>query len=74
MSRQGRDIYRAICEAANLDAAVSLLSRDDLAEVAEYLSDLSPAGGVPSQVWGMVSARLAGRKTRRPAKHSHPAT
>lgn len=62
MSRPGREIYRAICEDESLDAAVSRLSREDLAEVAEYLADLSPAGGVPSQVWGAVSARLVPRK------------
>jgi hypothetical protein len=63
-SRPGREIYRTLCEDESLDAAVSRLSREDLAEVAEYLADLSPAGGVPSQVWGAVSARLVPRKSK----------
>ena len=69
--RTGREIYRELCEARGLDAAVSLLSRDDLAEVAEYLADLAPAGGVPSQVWGAVSAAItAGAKPKRKAKRA----
>lgn len=62
--KPGRDLYREICEAENLDAAVSRLSRDELAEVAEYLADLTPAGGIPSQVWGLVCARLAPPKRK----------
>jgi len=63
----GREIYQELCEAASLDAAVSRLSRDDLAAVAEYLADLRPAGGVPSQVWGAVSAALVKDGKRRKA-------
>lgn len=55
----GRAIYQQLCEAKSLDAAVSRLSRDQLAEVAAFLGELKPAGGVPAQVWGAVSARLA---------------
>lgn len=66
--KHGRDLYREICEAENLDAAVSRLSRDELAEVAEYLADLGPAGGVPSQVWGLVCARLAPPKQRKKSR------
>jgi hypothetical protein len=60
----GREIYRKVCEAESLDAAVSQLTREELAELAEYLSDLRPAGGVPSQVWGMVSAALSPPKNK----------
>jgi hypothetical protein len=55
----GEAIYREICQASDLDAAVSRLDRDALAEVAEYLSGLEPRGGVPSQVFGVVSAKLS---------------
>ena len=64
----GRDLYRRICEGENLDAEVSRLTRDDLAEVAEFLADLQPAGGVPSQVWGLVSARLIPQSEKKPRK------
>ena len=67
----GRELYRKICEAGNLDGEVSRLTRDELAAVTEFLADLQPAGGVPSQVWGMVSARLvpqAERKQQRKAR------
>lgn len=68
MTRTGREIYRELCEARALDAAVAQLSRDALAEVAEYLADLAPAGGVPSQVWGVVSARISAGAKRKPRK------
>lgn len=55
----GEQIYHQLCKARSLDAAVSRLSRKDLAEVAAHLSALHPSGGVPAQVWGMVSARLS---------------
>lgn len=63
----GRELYHRICEADSIDAEVARLSREDLAEVAEYLADMDPQGGVPAQIWGAVSARLAPRrKTSRP--------
>ena len=67
----GEAIYHSICAATNLDAAVSRLSRGELAEAAQYLSGLKPTGGVPAQIFGMVSARLSAppRKARK-AKHS----
>lgn len=55
----GEAIYHELCEASDLDAAVSRLNRDELAEVAEYLSGLEPRGGVPSQVFGVVTAKLS---------------
>ena len=62
--KHGRQLYQHVCEAESLDAAVSRLTREELAEVAEYLSDLRPAGGVPSQVFGMVSAALSPPKNK----------
>lgn len=53
-----RVIYQTLCEASNLDAAVAALAAEELSSVAQYLSKLKPTGGVPAQVWGMVSARL----------------
>ena len=61
----GREIYHRICEAASIDAEVSRMSRAELAEVAEYLADIDPTGGVPSQIWGAVSARLSPRRSRK---------
>ncbi|MBK1884115.1 hypothetical protein JIN85_16970 [Luteolibacter pohnpeiensis] len=55
----GRSLYKQVCEASNLDAAVSQLNRDELAELAEYISKLKPRGGVPAQVSGMVAARIS---------------
>ena len=66
----GRDIYHNLCAATNLDAAVSLLSREDLAEAAQYLSELKPTGGVPAQIFGMISARLS-PPTCKPSKPKH---
>ena len=57
-----RELFHRICEADSIDAEVSRLSRAELAEVAEYLADLSPSGGVPAQIWGAVAARLAPRQ------------
>ena len=55
----GEAIYQRLCRARNLDAAVSRLSCEELAEVALTLSGMSPTGGVPAQIFGMISARLA---------------
>ena len=64
-----RTIYQGLCEASNLDGAVKALPVTDLTAVAKYLSDLRPTGGVPAQVWGMVSARLSAEaKPNRRAK------
>lgn len=63
----GEEIYHSLCQARSLDAAVSRLSREDLAAVATHLSSLHPSGGVPAQVWGMISARLG---EVRPSKRS----
>lgn len=56
--KDGRKIYHGLCEAESLDAAVSRLTRDELAEVAEYLAEMAPKGGLPSQVWGAVAVAL----------------
>lgn len=61
---KGRDLYHRICDADSIDAEVSRMSRDELAEVAEYLADIGARGGVPAQVWGAVSARLAPEESR----------
>lgn len=61
----GREIYHLVCADTNLDAAVSRLSREDLAEAAQYLSDIGPTGGVPAQIFGMISARLSAPIKRR---------
>lgn len=55
----GEQIYHSLCKARSLDAAVSRLSRAQLAEVAAHLGGMHPSGGVPAQVWGMVAARLS---------------
>ena len=57
----GREIYQRICEQPDIDAAVSRLPCGHLATLAEYLAKLRPAGGVPSQVWGVVSAKLTAK-------------
>lgn len=62
---KGRELYHQICDADSIDAAVSRLSRDELAEVAEYLADIGATGGVPAQIWGAVAARLAPRERRK---------
>jgi hypothetical protein len=54
-----------LCESRNLDAAVARVPREALAELAEYLSGLRPTGGIPAQIFGMVSARLGEEDTRR---------
>lgn len=64
----GSEIYAEICAASNLDAAVSRLTRGELAELAVHLSGLRPTGGVPAQVFGMVSARLDAAGRRRKGK------
>jgi hypothetical protein len=58
MSKSGASIYRALCEAGNLDTAVEALSPEDLTAVAEYLAKRPRRGGVPAQVWGLVSSKL----------------
>lgn len=70
----GREIYLRICDAGSIDAEVSRLSRDELAAVTEYLSDIDLTGGVPAMIWGAVRAAMvplfrqrpktAGRKTQ----------
>lgn len=60
----GQTIYMRLCGASDLDAAVSQLSREDLAAVAEYISEMEPAGGVPAQVFGVVTAKLQGKKKK----------
>lgn len=57
-----REIYRKLCESNNLDAAVSRLSCDDLAAVAQYIAKLKPSGGLPSQVWGSVQQALDSKR------------
>ena len=61
----GEQIYNSLCKASDLDAAVSRLSREDLATVAEYISDQEPFGGVPAQVFGVVTAKLNPPKRKR---------
>ena len=61
----GEAIYMALCGASDLDQAVSRLDREELAEVAEYISNLRPRGGVPSQVFGVVSAKLSKNSKRK---------
>lgn len=51
-------LYSKICKAASLDAAIENLSDAELTELAEYLSNMKPKGGIPAQVFGMVTARL----------------
>jgi hypothetical protein len=55
---RGESLYQGLCRARSLDAAVARMGREDLAEVAVYLSGIKPTGGVPAQIMGMVSARL----------------
>jgi hypothetical protein len=55
----GEKIYRRICDADSIDAAVARLSRDALAAVAEHLAAMGAKGGIPAQIWGVVSARLS---------------
>lgn len=59
---KGAKIFQRICKCASLDNAVSALTDAELSAVAEYLSDLRPTGGIPAQVFGMVSARLSGKE------------
>jgi hypothetical protein len=56
----GQSIYARLTEAANLDEAVAALTPSELTAVAEYISGLDPQGGIPSQIFGHVSAHLAG--------------
>lgn len=58
----GAKIFQRICKSASLDKAVAALTAAELSAVAEYLSDLKPTGGIPAQVFGMVSARLGGKE------------
>lgn len=57
-------LYQRVCKAASLDAAVAKLSEGELTDLAEYLSGLEPTGGIPAQVFGMVTARLGGGKRK----------
>lgn len=51
-------LYSTICKAASLDTAIANLTDAELVELAEYLSNMKPKGGIPAQVFGMVTARL----------------
>ena len=51
-------IYQRLCEASDLDAAVKALSHGELTKVAEYVASLSPSGGLPAQVWGVIQKAL----------------
>lgn len=53
-----RAIYQKLCEASNLDAAVALLTGEELTAVAEYIAKLKRGGGVPAQIFGVISAKL----------------
>lgn len=66
----GSKLFQRVCKAKSLDEAVRSLSQADLGELAEYLSELKPEGGIPSQVFGMVTAALgkAPRKAKEVAK------
>lgn len=59
MRRSGKAIYQDLCAAGNLDTAVQDLASEDVTSVAEYLSGLKKRGGIPAQVWGLVSTRLS---------------
>lgn len=52
-----RQIYLHLCEAPDLSAAVSRLSCDELAAVAQYLARLA-GRGISAQVWGAVRSAL----------------
>lgn len=56
--KKPRELYRMLCEASNLDAAVGELSVRELTQVAEYITRLKGDGGLPAQVWGVVSQAL----------------
>lgn len=58
-----KELYQRLCKASNLDAAVSAMTADELAAVAEYISGLPRGGGIPAQIFGAVSARLGEGKT-----------
>jgi hypothetical protein len=58
----GREIYRTLCEASNLDAAVAELSAKDLTAVAEYVAGLKQGGGLPAQVWGVIQQAMNPKK------------
>lgn len=60
----GRELYHRICDAGSIDAEVARMSRDELAETAEYLSDIGASGGVPAQVFGAVSLALVGKQPK----------
>ena len=60
-----REIYQRLSEAANLDAAVAALSPSALTGVAAYISGLPRGGGVPAQIFGVVSAKLGSGKARK---------
>lgn len=57
--KTGKGIYQELCSAGNLDTAVQALASEEVTAVAEYLSKLKRRGGIPAQVWGLVSARLS---------------
>jgi hypothetical protein len=54
-----RAIYQKLCEACNLDAAVDALTGEELTAVAAYIAGLKRGGGVPAQIFGVISAKLA---------------
>ncbi len=53
-----RALYQRLCETSNLDAAVKLLTADELTKVAAYVAGLKPSGGLPAQVWGVIQQAL----------------
>ncbi len=66
----GKRAFEVLCKAASLDSAVEKLTEAELLNLAEYLSELKPEGGIPAQVFGMVTARLnsAGKHSQEVAR------
>lgn len=57
--KKGKEIYQRLCSAGHLDTAVEDLTAEELTAVSEYLATINKRGGVPAQIWGLVSARLS---------------
>lgn len=69
-----REIYQSLCEASNLDAAVLALTNEQLTAAAQYVAGLKPRGGLPAQVWGVISKALDAAPRPSRSKRTHTKT
>ena len=59
-----RELYRQLCEAANLDQAIADMTDEELIAVAEYITGLKTRTGIAAMVWGSISQALSRKEVK----------